>query len=388
MAGPTFDPKYEWATKNNILSGITLGQWLRLLWWRGRHVDWLRYWQRVAFITLLATINSVISVMEWMLWESTIQATAINPRPVFVLGHPRTGTTLLHTLLSLDKDRFAYCSTFQCGFPSGFLCLRNVSWLFAGVVDKTRPMDNMDLNFETPQEDELATNLLSSGVSPYMPLVMMRQEPDFRPFFTFKDGGFVAGRPAVERWTEAFLYFLKKVSVFSQGRRLVIKSPVHTARVALILQLFPDAQFVYIHRDPVTVLQSALNMADKTYWYSYLNRPSPDQILDFVTNQFEALFDAYEADKKLIPDGNLVEVRFADLEADLAGEMGRIYRELGWNGYDESARPAVAAYAAAKQSYRKNKLAELDPELSRLITERWAHICVAQGYPLPPLPFD
>lgn len=97
----------------------------------------------------------------------------------------------------------------------------------------------------------------------------------------------------------------------------MLKSPVHTARVSLLLQLFPDAQFIYIHRHPWTVLQSALNMADKTYWYSYLNRPTPQQILDFITNQFELLFDAYEADKSLIPAGNLVEVRFEDLEADL-----------------------------------------------------------------------
>jgi hypothetical protein len=108
-----------------------------------------------------------------------------------------------------------------------------------------------------------------------------------------------------------------QVTVTSGDRRLVLKSPVHTARVALLLQLFPDAQFVYIHRDPVTVLQSALNMADKTYWYSYLNRPTPEQILDFVITQFETLFDAYEADKSLIPQHNLVEVRFENLEADI-----------------------------------------------------------------------
>lgn len=75
--------------------------------------------------------------------------------------------------------------------------------------------DNMDLGLDTPQEDELAMNVLSGGVSPYMPLVLMRQEPEFRPFFTFKEPVDVHGRQAVDRWTEAFLYFLKKVSVHS-----------------------------------------------------------------------------------------------------------------------------------------------------------------------------
>jgi len=37
------------------------------------------------------------------------------------------------------------------------------------------------------------------------------------------------------------------------GARLLLKSPVHTSRVGLLLQLFPQAQFVYLHRDPLTV---------------------------------------------------------------------------------------------------------------------------------------
>jgi hypothetical protein len=41
---------------------------------------------------------------------------------------------------------------------------------------------------------------------------------------------------------------------------------VHTARVALLLQLFPDASFVYLHRHPLVVYQSACHMADTTYW--------------------------------------------------------------------------------------------------------------------------
>ena len=47
-------------------------------------------------------------------------AQELNDEPVFVLGHPRTGTTHLHNLLSKDP-RFAYANTFQVGFPSSFL---------------------------------------------------------------------------------------------------------------------------------------------------------------------------------------------------------------------------------------------------------------------------
>ncbi len=51
------------------------------------------------------------------------------------------------------------------------------------------------------------------------------------------------------------------------NRRMVVKSPVHTARVRVLLEMFPNAQFVYVHRDPYVVLQSSAHMADAYYWY-------------------------------------------------------------------------------------------------------------------------
>lgn len=110
-------------------------------------------------------------------------------------------------------------------------------------------MDNVKLSFQVPQEDELAINVLSSGTSYYMPLVFMKQEPEFRDFVSFK----TATSKDRGRWCNAFTHFLKKLTVRTGDKRLLLKSPVHTGRVELLLQLFPKAQFVYIHRDPYTV---------------------------------------------------------------------------------------------------------------------------------------
>ena len=57
----------------------------------------------------------------------------------------------------------------------------------------------------------------------------------------------------------------------------MLKSPVHTARVELLLRLFPDAQFVYIHRHPETIYRSACHMADTTYGHMYLATPTDEQ---------------------------------------------------------------------------------------------------------------
>jgi hypothetical protein len=51
---------------------------------------------------------------------------------------------------------------------------------------------------------------------------------------------------------------------------LLIKSPVHTARVRTWLKLFPGAKFIYIHRHPLEVFKSAAHMANTYYYHTFL----------------------------------------------------------------------------------------------------------------------
>ena len=85
----------------------------------------------------------------------------------------------------------------------------------------------------------------------------MNRRRHFGRFLTFEDA-----LPAERaRWRDNFLCFMRKVTLACSRRRgarrtaqpLLIKSPVHTARIAMLLELFPDARFVFIHRDPLEV---------------------------------------------------------------------------------------------------------------------------------------
>jgi hypothetical protein len=240
-----FTPKFTKSTKNNPLSGICFLAWVVILRKRWHQIKYRQYWPRIIMITLLSIFNSLLGLIERYLFESTIRQTQPHPCPVFILGHPRTGTTLLHSLIALDKEQFDFCSTFCAGFPSSFLWFERIGKrLFGGLLDETRPMDNVLLDFDLPQEDELATNVLSNGTSPYMPLFFMSQEPEYRPYFAFEDDAknddeALPQQQMAEdrkRWTRAFYYLCQKLTLRSMRknggakRRLVLKSPVHTAR--------------------------------------------------------------------------------------------------------------------------------------------------------------
>lgn len=184
-ASLSFTRKNVYSTKNNPLCGITFFTWLKMLFKFGHWIE-LKYYFRVLFISVLSMINLVLSWVEAWKYSALIEAVDLPDDPVFIVGHPRTGTTLVHNLLSSDHDNFFYCSTFCAGFPSAFLWFEKFGKkLFASAMEKTRPMDSMPLHFDLPQEDELATNMLSGGYSYYMPLWFMKQEPFFRRYLDF-----------------------------------------------------------------------------------------------------------------------------------------------------------------------------------------------------------
>jgi hypothetical protein len=158
MAPIHFRPQHQSSVKNHILSGITLIPWLKIIFNRWKVIEWKTYWPRLLFLTFLSVFNTFLSMFDYIFYGSKIKEAKLNDSPVFILGHPRTGTTLLHNLLSLDP-MFAFANTFHVGFPSSFLCMEKFKGIMSPLIDSTRPMDNMTLNFDVPQEDELATNV-------------------------------------------------------------------------------------------------------------------------------------------------------------------------------------------------------------------------------------
>jgi len=433
---PSFTVKYTKSCKNNPLCGICMGQWFQLLWTRRSSIDFKTYWPRVLMLTILSGINSVLGWIEWILYEKEIQQQVkLLSNPVFIIGHPRTGTTLLQSLLGLDIDQFAICSTFCGGFPSSFLWFETIGKIcFANVIDESRPMDNMPLHFDLPQEDELATNALTAGygISPYMMIWFMDIESTFRPYFAFdnknnNDGDNQQSQDQVKTrnddvdvddetlpekemmeakkiWTDAFLYVLKKLTLRAQKRqptsqnRLLLKSPVHTARMKLLLQLFPQAQFIYIHRHPYDVFRSAVHMADTTYWYTYFSIPTSHQIEEFILRQYEILWDRYQEGKQYLQtmattmnDGQqdpqeqpqpkqLIEVSYDELTKDPIQTLERIYMDLGWE-MSTSYQGRLNRDLAGRESYQKNFYRPLSSKrIRKILHERWGPSFHEFGY--------
>jgi len=365
--------KHRWSLKHNYLAGITAGDWRRLLQDNRFAVDSV-YWHRAVFITLASLMNSLYRRKEERLYNDSVARTSVAP-PLFILGHWRTGTTHLHNLLAQHADQFAFANTYQVVNPHTFLCTEAVNARrFAWLVPAKRPMDNMALSFQAPQEDEFAPCLMSLR-SLYLGISFARREDHYLRYLSFRDV------PPVEvgEWKAAFMWFLKKLT-FRHRRMLVLKSPPHTARIRLLLEMFPGARFVHIHRDPYTVFQSFRHYFDTAVWHTYLQRPDLAGIDERILRRYNLLFDSFFAERPLIPEGHFHEVGFEALERDPMGEMRALYSELNLDGF-ERFRPKLQSYVDSLSGYRRNTYPELEAATRRKVASAWQRSFDAWHYP-------
>jgi omega-hydroxy-beta-dihydromenaquinone-9 sulfotransferase len=248
----------EWAPR--LWQGVDFFAWLKLL-----RANRFAVEPGYAYIAGIASAVSLThTALRWLQhgrYGDALRTMPTPREPIFVLGHWRTGTTLLHELLMLDP-RHTAPDTAHCFAPTAPLIARDfLKKYLSFLMPAKRPMDNMPAGWDRPQECEFALCLLGQP-SPYADIAFPNRGP-VHPGSLDLSGLTPRQR---DEWGRALVQFTKIVAR-RDPRRLVLKSPPHTARVPELLKLFPDAKFVHIVRDPYVVFASTVNL-----WNSFARR--------------------------------------------------------------------------------------------------------------------
>lgn len=322
------------------VAGMRCGDWLRAI---GRYGFDARFAVRAGLTTGLSVANSVGGAVERAVWGRRI-AREVFPAPVFVLGHGRSGTTLLHRLLSLD-DRFVAPMAHEVLFPHTMLTFGGVARVGLGVVlPRTRPMDGMTYGATSVEEEEIGVGVLAG----WGPLAG-------RTFGRFGDWEMVdldrTSEAVIEAWSDAMGLFLRKLSIRRGGGVPLLKAPLHLARVSLLRRLFPGARFVHIHREPSDLMRSRLHLFDRL---SFLRLRERDMVLEeFLVEQFGLVSRAFLAAREGLGEGELVEISYEDLVGDPVGVLRGVYGGLSLGGF-EGVEGRLKDEARRMASYRRN----------------------------------
>lgn len=368
-----FKTQDYFAFTSHAAFGSSLSAWLKIL-YKNKFALHIYFIPKALFISVAIFLGIPFRWFERLKYRKQIEAQKIK-QPVFIIGHPRSGTTFLHYLMSKDTQ-FAFCTTTQAILPHVFLSGSGIlSPFISKALPPIRPMDNLRMGSEQPKEEEFAMvsfgpeSMISGFYFPRNYTQIFKQDVLFE--------GNLSGE---KNWKNNFDYYLRKLSYANSGKRLLLKSPANTGRIKQILELYPDAKFIHIHRNPYEVYSSSIHLFAKMLPILSFQKIKKEQIETAVFECYRALYEKYWNEKKLIPDTNLVEIDYAHFINDPLSNLEKIYGLLNLKGFKE-ASPEIQKELLSYKNYETNKF-ELNPKTRAKIVENWKVAFEKFGYPI------
>lgn len=353
---------------------MSAGRYFRLLKENGFRVHPFRY-PMTGLVAGCSVLNSLLNRCQGLAFEKRIARTDLDHPPVFIIGHWRSGTTLMHELMSLDPAA-AYPSNFEAFVPRHFLFSH---WFFFPIVNlllpAKRPMDSMSISADSPQEDDFA--LISDGAAtPYRRIAFPNNAQKHQHQLRFDQ----VDSDQQQSVKTSLDHFLRSLTIRYPGKRLVLKSPPHTGRIAQLAQWFPDAKFIHMARHPHKLVSSTMRLWRSLDETQAFQLPGYDDqwLKEYVFECQRLMYDSYFEHRQSLPPDRLVEVKFESLVKSPTETMQGVYRQLKLDGF-EHLRPPMEDYFDQRKSHRTNPV-NLDAALMEEIDLHWRPYAQAFGY--------
>lgn len=267
-------------------------------------------------------------------------------QPIFVVGLPRTATTLAHQILAgssscrgpllwemtqtdLEQDPAVIAKRLKRARRQ-FSATR-----WAPDFDHIHPID--------VTEPEESMFLLPHGI---YHLLFHAPMPEYRAWFTERDT------------TADYRYLKEALQVLQYGResrrRWVLKYPFDLGQMAAIRQVFPDATFIWMHRDPVTVTGSLCSLADLSQSL-FVTRPDREAIGRLA---LELMIETVEAGRRFRREHRetVIDVPYHRLVSAPERYVPELYEKLGipWT-FEDGERLVKALNRRGRERDRKHE---------------------------------
>ncbi|MDZ4851831.1 MAG: sulfotransferase [Pirellulaceae bacterium] len=347
------------------------------IWWpllarNGFRVSPSRLHLAVALV-FFAPINDLMAVTQHLIHGRAIRRTKLAGPPLFILGHWRSGTTLMHEMLQLD-ERYASPNTFQCFAPWHFLLSEKLIRRFGNfLLPDRRPMDNMKVGWSLPQEDEFALMVLGAP-TPYYRIAFPNN-----PVPYLDSLGSQSFKPRdLQRWKIDIDWFFRALT-YHTGKPLIIKSPPHTGRLGILADMYPEAKFIHMVRDPRKLYPSTKKMWRALADVQSLQSTDDEERLHrYVIDCLHRMYDSFEIDRQRLPSDRIIDVHYEELVEHPIETIKSIYEQLNL-GDSQPIVTKLTDRQGKDDDYQPNQHLSND-ELERVIQQDWSDYSRRYGY--------
>jgi hypothetical protein len=325
-------------------------------------------WFLAAAVPLLVTLNALCFALDRLVFPG-YRKVAIRD-PIFIVGHARSGTSLLHRLMCADRARFSWFMMYEMFLPA-LVQRRLVRW--AGALDRRllgsriarrieawedrtfaagRQMHPMSLT--GPEEDEflLALSFCSGTVSVVFPYLR-----ELRPYSWFDQ---LLPEWRRRRCMEFYRECVRRQLYLNGPEKVHLsKNPVFSDKVESLIETFPGARFIVLVRHPYETIPSILKMMERNWKASDCDRA---RIRDSLRVLGENSLSAYRHPFDVLDrrrDTVWTTVRYEDLVEHPRETVERVYRDLGLLLSPEMAH-ALAEEEGRARAYRAEHVYTLE----------------------------
>ena len=326
-----------------------------------------RYFLRFIIVLIATLLFSPLALLEAVLYRRIISKHQVNSSPIFIIGHWRSGTTLLHNLMAQD-EQWGYLNSFQAATLRIAKLGRFLKPFAQIALPAKRPMDDVTMHMDNPQEEEFAlTN--HRGLSFYLWVHFPKYLRAYLAQYLCINDADLKLRQA---WKDSYHTILQKTSWLNQGRPLLLKNPPNTARIALLLELYPHAKFIYLHRHPTELYFSTRRMLSEMMNIFQFHSISSEEIEEDVLQIYSCLIQQFLRQQPLIPAHNFCALSYQQLKSDPLQAMAFIYDRFELNGY-QVAKGRFTAYLETQRDYKVAHYTVV-PEVQAKLDQRWGQL--------------
>ncbi len=358
--------------KEEPLSGYSWSTILQVLWDNKFNIDF-KYFHRFLYAMGLAIVTTPLKLTQKLRFHRKIKKTEIKQDPIFLIGHYRTGTTYLMTLMAYDKSKGyvsnieAYATLLYLAFPKMTKVIIDAS------LPDVRPMDNVIMGAEEPTEEEYCIGTFTR-YGYYTGFIFPKNFDLYTKYLTFE------GMPRHhKRWKKKFYYLVQMLTYGHKGKQLFLKNPTHSYRIKDLLEMFPNAKFIHTYRNPYKVYSSTVKFFDEVFAIYTLQKWDKEKMKQDILDNYKLLYEYQDRDLHLIPEDRIFHIKYEEFIENPSEKMEEMYKYLKLDGWEEYKDDIIAYAESQKRDYVPN-VHKTDDDVIRRVNGNWDEYREKYGY--------